>query len=299
MQPHLEAWMDLQAIREIFSPGFIQFLIALVFILPAKSLLGLTTRYPLNSELTEKDNKAVAVATAGFIAATFIVAHGVMTSNPSATDVTWLQSVIDTALWTAITLSLVLASAWINRRMLLHGIDLHHELIHDQNIGAGAVLAGTYIGTAIISGASVYGTTGAGLGIEILDTLVYFVIGQFGFLLMGKWYARICGFDFKGALRDDNAGAGIAFGTTLVALAILIAGQIRRSDSLPALIVWIPLAALLLTACRHVADLVMLPKARFGEEIARDHNWGVSILEAATAIGCAILLNTAMSGLGS
>lgn len=295
MQPHLEAWFDLDAIRDLFSPGFIQFLIALAFILPAKALLGLTTRYHLSEELTEKDNKAVALATSGFIAGTFIVAYGVMTSNPSAAEnLTWLQSAVDTALWTAVTLSLVLASAWINRRMLLHGIDLHHELIEDQNIGAGAVLAGTYIGTAIISGASVYGTTGAGLGVELLDTLIYFVIGQLGFLLMGKWYARMCGFDFKNALRDDNAGAGIAFATTLVALAILIAGQIRRSDSLPALVVWIPLAALLLTACRHVADLVMLPKARFGEEIARDRNWGVSILEAATAIGCAWLLNTAM-----
>ena len=294
MQPHLEAWFDLQAIRDLVSPGFIQFIIALAFILPAKAVLGLTTRYHLTTELTEKDNKAVAVATSGFVAGTFIIAYGVMTSNPSYESSSWLETAFDTALWTAITLSLVLVSAWINRRMILRGIDLHHELIVDQNIGAGAVLAGSYVGTAIISGASVYGTTGAGLGFEILDTLVYFVIGQCGFLLMGAWYARICGFNFKDSLRADNAGAGIAFGTTLIALAILIAGQIRRSDSLPALALWIPLAALLLTACRHVVDLVMLPKARFGDEIARDNNWGVAILEAATAIGCAWLLNTAI-----
>lgn len=295
MQPHLDAWFDLEAIRGLFSPSFLQFVIALVLILPAKAILGLTTHYHLDEELTQKDNQAVAVATSGFISAAFIVAYGVMTSAPADPTQSWLNTAADTAIWTGITLALVLASAWINRTMLLRGLDLRHELIQDQNIGAGAALAGTYIGTAIISSASIFGTTGEGLVIEILDTLVYFIIGQVGFLLMGKCYASLCGFDFKGALRDDNAAAGVAFGATLVALAILIAGQIRRSDSLPALLVWIPLAALLLTACRHVADLVMLPKARFGEEIARDRNWGVSVLEAATAIGCACLLNSSLN----
>lgn len=295
MQPHFDAWLDLHAIRDLISPGFAQFAVALAFILPAKTILKLTCRYHLDDELTQRDNKAVAVATGGFIAATFIIAHGVLTSSPSADDHDWLQSITDTAIWTAITLSLVLLSAWCNRMMLLRGIDLHHELVTDQNIGAGAALAGSYIGTALISSASIYGTTGDGLAIEVLDTLIYFVIGQCGFLLMGFCYAKLCGFDFKGALRDDNAAAGVAFGATLVALAILIAGQIQRSDSLPALMVWIPLATVLLTACRHLADLLMLPKARFGEEISQDRNWGVAVLESATAIGCAWLLNTAMN----
>ena len=194
-----------------------------------------------------------------------------------------------------VALSLLLASAWINRKFLLNRFEVHKELIEDRSVGTGAVLAGTYIGTAFIVSASISGSTGGGFTIEILDTLVYFVIGQLGFVVLGAIYQRTCGYDVHDEIERDNEAAGVAFGATLVALAILISGQIRRDDSLVALAVWIPISLLVLLGSRWLVDLIILPDARIHEEIARDRNWGVALIEGATAIGVALLLDASYS----
>ena len=96
-------------------------------------------------------------------------------------------------------------------------------------------------------------------------------------------------------IERDNEGAGLAFGATLIALAILISGQIRRDDSLVALAVWIPISLLVLLGSRWLVDLVILPNARIHDEIARDRNWGVALIEGAAAIGIALLLDATFS----
>jgi len=295
MNEHLQAWFDTAPVVDIFtSPAIIYFAVGLLLVLLAKPLKGLTTRYSLDDELTKHDNKAVGVATAGFIFGVLLIVRGVLVSggNPAAT---LGGDLLGVALWTIISMVLLLTSAWINRKFLLNKFDVHKELITDRNVGTGAVLAGTYIGTASIVTASISGTTDGGLLMEVLDTLVYFVIGQLGFIFLGAIYQRTCGYDVHDEIEKDNEGAGVAFGGTLIGLGILIGGHIRRDDSLVGLAVWIPVSLLVLLASRWLVDLVALPKARLHEEIARDRNWGVALIEAAAVIGIALLLDASYS----
>jgi uncharacterized membrane protein YjfL (UPF0719 family) len=292
---HLQVWLDTTSIVEIFkSPSILYFGLGLVLVLLAKPIKGLTTHYHLGDELTKKDNKAVAIATAGYIFGVLTIIRGVMISggNPYAT--LW-RDLVSVGIWTILSLTLLLASAWINRKFLLNRFDLHKELIGDRNVGSGVVLAGTYIGTALMISASISGTTGGNLGFEILDALVYFVIGQLGFILLGAIYQHTCGYDVHDEIERDNEAAGVAFGATLIALAILISGQIRRDDSLVALAVWIPISLLVLLGSRWLVDLIILPDARIHEEIARDRNWGVALIEGSAAIGIALLLDPTFS----
>lgn len=295
MNEHLQVWLDTTSIVEIFkSPSILYFGLGLVLVLLAKPIKGLTTHYHLGDELTKKDNKAVAIATAGYIFGVLTIIRGVMISggNPYAT--LW-RDLVSVGIWTILSLTLLLASAWINRKFLLNRFDLHKELIGDRNVGSGVVLAGTYIGTALMISASISGTTGGNLGFEILDALVYFVIGQLGFILLGAIYQHTCGYDVHDEIERDNEAAGVAFGATLIALAILISGQIRRDDSLVALAVWIPISLLVLLGSRWLVDLIILPDARIHEEIARDRNWGVALIEGSAAIGIALLLDATFS----
>lgn len=295
MNEHLQVWLDPTPIVEIFkSPSILYFVLGLALVLLAKPIKGLTTRYHLNEELTKKDNKAVAVATAGYIFGILTIIRGVMISGGNPYQTIW-RDLLSVGIWTVISLILLLASAWINRKFLLNRFELHKELIGDRNIGTGAVLAGTYIGTAFMISASISGTTGGSFGFEILDTLVYFIIGQLGFILLGAIYQRTCGYDVHQEIERDNEAAGIAFGATLVALAILISGQIRRDDSLIALAVWIPISLLVLLGSRWLVDLIILPDARIHDEIARDRNWGVALIEGTAAIGIALLLDATFS----
>jgi uncharacterized membrane protein YjfL (UPF0719 family) len=292
---HLQVWLDTTSIVEIFkSPSILYFGLGLVLVLLAKPIKGLTTHYHLGDELTKKDNKAVAIATAGYIFGVLTIIRGAMISggNPYAT--LW-RDLVSVGIWTILSLTLLLASAWINRKFLLNRFDLHKELIGDRNVGSGVVLAGTYIGTALMISASISGTTGGNLGFEILDALVYFVIGQLGFILLGAIYQHTCGYDVHDEIERDNEAAGVAFGATLIALAILISGQIRRDDSLVALAVWIPISLLVLLGSRWLVDLIILPDARIHEEIARDRNWGVALIEGSAAIGIALLLDATFS----
>jgi uncharacterized membrane protein YjfL (UPF0719 family) len=292
---HLQVWLDPAPVSEIFtSPAMIYFVVGLLLVLLAKPIKGLTTRYDLSEELTQRDNKAVGVATAGYILGVLTIIRGVLISG-GFTNHSLSHDLLGIALWTAISLSLLLVSAWINRKFLLNRFDVHQELITDRNAGTGAVLAGTYIGTALMISASISGTTGGHLGVEVLDTLVFFIIGQLGFILLGAVYQRTCGYDVHGEIERNNEGAGIAFGATLIALAILISGQIRRGDSLVALAVWIPISLLVLLGSRWLVDLVILPGARLHDEIARDRNWGVALIEGAAAIGIALLLDASFS----
>lgn len=295
MNEHLQVWLDSAPVVEIFtSPAILYFAAGLVLVLCAKPLKGLTTRYHLSEELTRHDNKAVGVATAGYIFGVLTIIRGVLISGGYSYDTIW-RDLVSVAVWTTISLALLLSSAWINRKFLLNRFEVHKEMITDRNVGTGAVLAGTYIGTAFIVSASISGTTGGGFLLEILDTLVFFVIGQLGFILLGAVYQRTCGYNVHDEIERDNEGAGIAFGATLVALAILISGQIRRGDSLVALAVWIPISLLVLLGSRWLVDLIVLPDARLHDEIARDRNWGVALIEGAAAIGIALLLDASFS----
>ena len=295
MNEHLQAWLDTAPVVEIFtSSAFLYFAAGLLLLLLAKPIKGLTTRYHLSEELTKHDNKAVAVATAGYIFGVLTIIRGVMISGGNPYQTIW-RDLVSVAVWTVISLALLLLSAWINRKFLLNRFEMHKELITDRNVGTGVVLAGTYIGTAFIVSASISGTTGSSFAIEILDTLIYFVIGQLGFILLGTIYQRTCGYNVHDEIERDNEGAGLAFGATLVALAILISGQIRRGDSLVALAVWIPISLLVLLGSRWLVDLIILPNARLGNEITRDRNWGVALIEGAAAIGVALLLNATFS----
>lgn len=295
MNEHIQVWLDTKPVVEIFTtPAILYFLAGLVLVLLAKPIKGLTTRYHLSDELTKHDNKAVAVATAGYIFGVLTIIRGVMISGGTPYATIW-RDLISVATWTVISLVLLLLSAWINRKFLLNRFEMHKELITDRNIGTGVVLAGTYIGTSFMISASISGSTGGGYAMEILDTLVFFVIGQLGFILLGAIYQRTCGYDVHGEIERDNDAAGIAFAATLVALAILISGQIRRGDSLVALAIWIPISLLVLLGSRWLVDLVILPNARLHDEIARDRNWGVALIEGAASIGTALLLDATFS----
>lgn len=295
MNEHLQAWFDTSSTVELFtSSSMLYFAAGLLLVMLAKPAKGLTTRYNLAEELTKHDNKAVGVATAGYAFGVLTIVRGVFLSG-EAPDESLLRGLMDVALWTVISMAMLLLSAWINRKCLLNRFDVHKELIKDRNVGTGAVLAGTYIGTALIISASISGSSDGGLAMQILDSVVYFIIGQLGFILLGAVYQRACGYDVHDEIEKDNEGAGVAFGATLVALAILISGHIRRDDSLVSLAVWIPVALFILLAGRWLVDLVLLPDARIHEEIARDRNWGVALIEGAAAIGIALLLDASFS----
>ena len=131
---------------------------------------------------------------------------------------------------------------------------------------------------------------------ELLDTLVFFAAGQIAFILTGLCYQKCTSYDIHAEIEKDNVAAGVSFGMTLIAVAILLNGYVMRSDSLVGFVVWVPLSIILLLTSRYLVDKAILPSSPIDHEISVDQNWGVALIEGGTAIGIALVLNACFAG---
>ncbi|MBN1217965.1 MAG: DUF350 domain-containing protein [Anaerolineae bacterium] len=67
-----------------------------------------------------------------------------------ASDLSW-QPLVSTLLYGSIGIVLAVAGYFVFDRMI--GLDLRRELVEDQNVALGIMLAGVFIGIAIVVGA--------------------------------------------------------------------------------------------------------------------------------------------------
>jgi len=292
MSERIQQWLSIEPLLDIFlSSSALYFVLALILVFLARRLKTLTSRIDLDAELTTRDNKALAVETAAYFLAVMIVIASTFRSSPAADGSPVWVDLGSSALWSLIAMILLLLSSWINDRFLLRHFDNKKELITDQNVGTGAVVAGTYLGTALIVSASLQGTTGGSFWIELLDTLVFFTVGQLAFVLLGALYQKASDYDIHKEIENDSAAAGIALGMNLLAMGVILAGEIAHSDSLVALAVWGVVSALLLLFGRFLVDRFLLPGSPLDHEIAKDRNWGAALIEGSVALGLAFTIN--------
>lgn len=289
-------WFDVSVAREIIDPQAVIFVaVALTVLVIAKMANSLLSSYQLDQELTSHDNKAIGVSFSAFLLGAAIIVWGVLVSPSSSVrgvDLSqrfWLD-LASTFIWSVIGIALLLVARIINDKLLLPKFEVRKELITDRNVGTGAVLAGSYLSAAFVVKISVMG---AGSGNFLLDlgiTVGYFLIGQLCLIAFGFLYQAVTPYNLHEEIEKDNVAAGVAFGGALTACGILTAGYLNYSPSIPGLVVWFIISTFLLLACRFIVDKIVLPKSGVDEEIQRDQNWGVALIEAACMIGVAYII---------
>jgi uncharacterized membrane protein YjfL (UPF0719 family) len=259
----------------------------------AKLLYDLFTPYKLNRQMTELDNKAVALSFGGYMFAIGVVIWGVFTSEPEAGFVTsreeLLLDMLSLVIWSAIGIVLLNIARIINDNVLFAKFRNVKELVEDKNIGTGAIELGSYIGSALIIKAALFGEDTSFLH-GVIATLIYFIIGQLGFIVFAWLYQVMSRFDLHAEIEKDNISAGVAFGASLIAIAILLSGFIIRYDSVLGFLVWFVISLFFLIVSRYIVDRFLLPGSLLDEEIRRDQNWGAALLEGGVAIILALIL---------
>ncbi|MDQ8204204.1 DUF350 domain-containing protein [Pelagicoccus sp. SDUM812003] len=295
----MESLNELFGTEEVFSlidPLAIVFLgISIVILWIGKWVNDLCTPYQLSQELTQKDNKAIAVSFSGYILGIGIILWGVLRQDVSAQAVNpntniLLRDLGGTVLWSLFGIALLQVARVANDKLLLRRFSNTKELVEDQNIGTGAVQAGSYIGSAFMIKAATYGESSGSLLADILLTLIYFVVAQAAFILFAMVYQKISAYDLHDEIERDNAAAGVGFGITLAAIGMLLSSYIVSSDSLLGLAVWFVICVFLLSVCRFAIDRFILPGSLLDDEISKDRNWGAALIEGASAIGLALIL---------
>jgi len=244
--------------------------------------------FHMREELVEKDNTALAVAFSGYGLGLILAIGGVM-MGPSHGLVIDL---IDIGIYGGLSIVLMNLARVINDRLVLHAFSTVDEIVRDQNTGTGAVLGASYVATGLVINGAVSGVLGG-----IVETVVFWLLGQLALVLAGLVYERIIGFDLHGEIEKDNVAAGIAFAGALMGVGIIVrhaaAGDfISWSMSLQEFALEVILSLVLLPIVRFLADVVLLPGQKLTDEIANQEkpNVGAGFIEAFSYVGASFLI---------
>lgn len=283
----------------------------------AKAVWSKLSPFDADHELTTADNPAVGVALFGFLGGLLIVLASLLASSGASDDpldLAWELGEIFA--YGLLSIALLKLSAVINDRFILHRFENKKELVTDRNVGAGAVLCGSYLASGLVIAGAFGGqvdpalvpddaTRLATIGHEMLVALAFYGIGQVILVLFGQVYQRMQKNDVLGAIEADyekdgvkhggNAAAGVAFGGNLAALGLVLWGGAHHdfvgwAENL----LWLGIAAalglVLLPLWRFVVDHVMLRKADLAHEIFVDRNLNAALVEVITVGSLALVL---------
>ena len=289
----IDSFMD-----AVHLTGAAYVLLLLIVLLVARKVFDLASPYQLAEELTSHDNKAIALSFGGFLFGAGLIVQTVLShdshSLPGSTDnaqdsFLFLFDLLSTTLWSFLGIILLLVARFINDKLLLSTFDNTKELVTDRNLGTGAVECGSFVGSAVMIQAALSGSESQ-FFVSLLATLVFFALGQAGFIAFGLIFQKVARFDLHGEIEKDNVAAGVSFGLNLIAIGVLLSGYLKSADSALGFLIWFVFATLIILACRYFVDKVILPGDLLDEEISRDQNWGAGLVEGLCSIALAIIV---------
>lgn len=270
-----------------YFPNFIILALILLLIWISKKLFDLFSSYSLEYQLVKADNKAIAITFVGYLGGVVAILEGALEVPHESL---WIQ-LFEITIWGIIGILLLNLAGKMNDRLILRYFDNKTELLDNRNVGVGVVIAGSYIGSAMIIRSIIIGEP-IGWAFEISLTLFYFFLGQLAFFLYSLLYQKVTAYDYHREIGEGNAAAGIAFAFNLAAMGILLAIPIRTSYSLLLFLIWFVLGSAVMAFFRFVMDRIIVPLEKLDEEIHQDKNWGIAFLEGCFSIAAVITLQT-------
>lgn len=273
--------------------AFVHVVLGVAVLILAKLALSWLSPYSTDQELTARDNPAFGLAISGYYVGTVIVYLGAAASAPlpldDGTQAVFLAMAGDLA-WALAGIVALNIGRWLLNRLLVTGVRNDREIIDHRNLAAGALESGGYIASAIVLAGAIRQPGGTPWTAAVL-----FILGQCALLGMGHIYQRYVGYNVVAEIKSCNLAAGLAFGSTLAALALLmlkaISGDfISWSRNLSFFAFDAVVGLILLMFLRWLTDVALLPHAKISEEITRDRNVNVGLIQGVLAVGTAAII---------
>jgi len=281
-------------IKSLFSYDLALLVVLLIATWIGKLINDLLTRqYKTDEEIVGKNNAAVGVAMAGYYLGLMIAIAGVV-MGPASHD--FWKDLLNTGIYSVIAIILMNISRVICDKLILYKFEDQKELVEDQNVGTGAVMAGTYLATGFIISASVSGEVSGEWWKGLLSCIIFFVIGQIVLILAGLWYRLLVRYDVHKVIEEsNNAAAGMSFGGFMFAVGY-IASTTMSGESLSwmadivSFVLYVIVALIFLSIGYWITDVLFLPKATMSDEVGKQGNIAAAALSVAVNIGIAILI---------
>ena len=273
--------------------AFVQVVLGVAVLILAKLALGWLSPYSTDQELTARDNPAFGLAIAGYYAGTVIIYVSATASLPLPLDDgarAVFTAMADDLAWSLAGIIALNAGRWIMDRLLVTGVRNDLEIVEHRNLAAGVLECGAYIAFAIVLAGGIRQPGGTPW-----TAIALLLLGQCALIATGRLYQKWIGYDAGKEIHSANLAAGTALAMTLVALAILmlkaISGEFISWTRNLSFFAFDAIAGLiLLMLLRWITGATLLPHSRPKDEIVRDRNVNVGLIEGVLAIGIAVII---------
>jgi uncharacterized membrane protein YjfL (UPF0719 family) len=273
--------------------AFVHVVLGVLVLILAKFVKEWLSPYSLDQELTSRDNPAFGLAVAGYYGASVIIYLGASVAGPLPLDAgtTGVLAALGIDLAWAVGGILALnAVRWLMDVLLVADTHNSREIIEHRNTAAGVIESCGYIAAALVLAGAIRQPGG-----NAWTAIALFLLGLAALILIGRLYQRLTGYDVAAEIRKGNFPAGVAFGMTLIAIALLMmkatSGDfVDWKTSLSFFVFDAVAGLLLLRGLRWLTDLALFPHVRSAEEIVRDRNVNVGLIEGVMAVGIAAII---------
>ena len=269
---------------------------ALILLAVARAVFGRTTRLNPATELIQHTNRAYGLYLAAFLAGTAIALAGTLFGRQAEPLGTALLAMACEGLLLIVLMDL---GCTINDRLVLTGFSLDTEISNDRNQGAAFCVGGSCLATGLVLNGALSGYSD-GLLLGVRDTIVLWALGQVVVVIGAMLYRRLSQFDIHQLIQyDDNAAAGLRFGSFLAGLGLVVRGALLRAPladvSNAAETLLLAVGGLLAFAVLYpvVRHLVLLSRSS-NDEVDMQGNMSVSLVDAAVTLGLALLIAQAI-----
>ena len=282
---------------ETVPRGLVYVALGLAILALAKFARDIVTPYRIDEQVTKSRNLAVCLRLSGYLVGVVLVFLGalyrpflVSTQEGFGFNRDFGEDVLEVFLYSLVGIVALNIVRIIVNRLVLYKFDIEKQIVDRQNVGAGAVEFGTYIATGLLIGGA---ASGEGGGADV--ALAFFGMGLVVLIAFALFYQLTTPFDIHSEIEGDNTAVGIALGSNLVAMGLVIFKAVFGnfngwSEALASFFVFVVIGFVLLFVLRLSIDLLLIPSAKISNELAVQRNVGVAYIESSIVISSALIL---------
>ena len=282
---------------ETVPRGLVYVALGLAILALAKFARDIVTPYRIDEQVTKSRNLAVCLRLSGYLVGVVLVFLGalyrpflVSTQEGFGFNRDFGEDVLEVFLYSFVGIVALNIVRMIVNRLVLYKFDIEKQIVDRQNVGAGAVEFGTYIATGLLIGGA---ASGEGGGADV--ALAFFGMGLVVLIAFALFYQLTTPFDIHSEIEGDNTAVGIALGSNLVAMGLVIFKAVFGnfngwSEALASFFVFVVIGFVLLFVLRLSIDLLLIPSAKISNELAVQRNVGVAYIESSIVISSALIL---------
>ena len=282
---------------ETVPRGLVYVALGLAMLTVAKYARDIVTPYRIDEQVTKSRNLAVSLRLSGYLVGVILVFLGALyqpfllsTQEGLGFNADFGEDVLEVFVYTLVGIVALNVVRIIVNRLVLYKFDIEKQIVEGKNVGAGAVEFGTYIATGLLIGGA---ASGEGGGADV--ALAFFGMGLVVLILFALFYQLTTPFNIHSQIEGDNTAVGIALGSNLVAMGLVIFKAVFGNfdgwnQALASFFVFVVIGFVLLYALRLMIDLLLLPTVKISNELAAERNVGVAFIESSIVISSALIL---------